>query len=376
MTINSQPEMLENFNHELGQPRDRTRTPLPAGISNTLLFVTEESRSMEPEVREVYETIGRYANHDGIAWPSLDRVKTHLRRGKTTIMAAIRSLERSGHLQVTPGHQNYPNRYQLMRPGTNERFISPRNGSQDQLLVPHRTNQASQDQPLVLDSPPQDWKIEREILQILERLQYLLSLLPPEAREWFSRGLMNQSLVPVRTNDGPGTAPLVPNPSFEDYQQSQELQISHWLDEHWPWIQENTNWQDLGGAQKHYRKNPRDFQRLQERYEASQTAPAEVLEDPEYQVVELHAGNEAEAEAIWLQVLEGLEEKLPRPTYESWFRVTQGHCFNRQTQEFMVVCPSSMIAERLQHHYYTIVSQLEQVTGSPLEVQFSIRASA
>lgn len=339
---------------------------------------------MDPKVREVYQTIAHYSNHDGIAWPSQDRVKAHIRRGKTTVVASIRALEGSGHIQVTQGGKNRANRYQLMRPGTNECFISPRTGSQDQGLVPHRTNLQSGDELLVPVrtneapiSPLQDSKIEREILGILDRLEYLLSLLPPAARELVlsrtSQWAEDHSLVPVRTNKGVGDHTLVPNPSFEDYQQSQQMGIRPWLDEHWPWVQENSRWQDLGGAEKHYAKFPKDFRRLQARHEATQVVPAEGPEDPEYQVVAEDAENEAEAEAIWQQALSTLDGTVPNATFQTYFMPTVGHSFDREAAVFEVVCPGPLVAATLQRHYHSVARHLAEVTGVTLELAFSIR---
>ena len=364
---------LDGFAQEPPSPSRRTRTPLPDGIPETLLFVAEESRSMEPVVREVYETIGRYANRDGLAWPSQDRIKTHLRRGKTGVVKAIRSLEYSGHLQVTQGHQNCPNRYQLMRPGTNERFISPRNGfrdHQDSSLVPDRTNQS-------FISPPQDWKVEREIIQILERLQYLLSLLPPEARDWFSRGLTDPSLVLVGTNNESQDHPLVPNPSFQDYQQSRELEVRRWLDEHWAWLQENTEWRHLKALQDHCLANPGEFTRFQAKYDADQEAAAAPVEESEYPLLPEEATADASAEALWADVLADLEGEVKTISFSTYIAGSSGHHLDQVNGILVVAFPTEHAARVVERRWYHSVERaVRRVTSRELDITFAVRSHA
>ena len=80
---------------------------------------------------------------------------------------------------------------------------------------------------------------------------------------------------PQGAYDPPGTRsePMVLQATLHDEEVTQHRLRREWLDEHWPWVQENTNWRDLGGAEKHYAKFPREFQRLQERCEAAQAVP-------------------------------------------------------------------------------------------------------
>lgn len=117
-------------------------------------------------------------------------------------------------------------------------------------------------------------------------------------------------------------------------------------------MQANSNWQDLGGAEKHYARFPREFRRLQERYEADQAAPAE---EPDYQVVGPDAENQAEAQSAWGQVLEALRGQVPGPTFATYLQQTEGHSVDVSGGFLRVVCPSVQVIER--RLYQSVVKQ-------------------
>jgi hypothetical protein len=134
-------------------------------------------------------------------------------------------------------------------------------------------------------------------------------------------------LNPSDPYESPGTRsePMVQQATLHDQEIVQHRLRCEWLDEHWPWIQENSGWQDLGGAEKHYMKFPKEFQRLQERYEAAQAAVAEDPDELAYQVLDPDAENQEAAQAAWGQVLESLKEQVPAPTFATYLQETEGH---------------------------------------------------
>jgi hypothetical protein len=170
---------------------------------------------------------------------------------------------------------------------------------------------------------------------------------------------------------------MVLQATLHDEEVTQHRLRREWLDEHWPWVQENTRWQDLGGAEKHYARFPREFQRLQERYEAAQAAPAEDHEEPAYEVVDQDEENQEEAQAAWGQVLEALREQVPAPTFATYLQGTEGHALDVASGVLRVICPSVLAAQGIERRIYgSVAKQAERIVGAPVEVYFVTRAAA
>ena len=186
-------------------------------------------------------------------------------------------------------------------------------------------------------------------------------------------------MSPPSPYGSPGTRsePMIQQATLHDQEIAQHRLRSEWLDEHWPWIQENSNWQDLGGAEKHYAKFPREFQRLQERYEAAQATPAEDHEEPAYEVVDQDEENQEEAQAAWGQVLEALREQVPGLAFVTYLQGTKGHALDMARGVLRVVCPSVLAAQAIERRFYdSVVKQAERAVGTPVEVYFVTRVAA
>ena len=82
---------------------------------------------------------------------------------------------------------------------------------------------------------------------------------------------------------------------------------------------------------------------------------------------------EPEAAAVWELTLEELEEQLPRPSFETWFRDTVGH---RMDEDSLVVeVPSALgIAWLERRAYHSVQKTVEKVLARPIEVNFVVRA--
>ena len=82
---------------------------------------------------------------------------------------------------------------------------------------------------------------------------------------------------------------------------------------------------------------------------------------------------EPEASAVWELTLEELEEQLPRPSFETWFRDTVGH---RMDEDSLVVeVPSALgIAWLERRAYHSVQKTVEKVLDRPIEVNFVVRA--
>ena len=405
--------------------------PLPAapdGHPEILAWVARQVRNpdLDPVDHGVLTQLARFANRDGYAWPSIDTLRRLAKRASRTVRASIDRLEGLGLLQVVErGWQRHPNHYRIgwawsedrvpvsLRGPVTSPYESPgaRNGP---VMNPH--------DPLRV---PRDMEEERErIIDIVLNVLESLSLLPPgtalrvrgdikaavmnpwghvngsyeslgihngpsgtrndsvmsPADHYESQGTAEETVLSPQGAHGPAgtrSEPVVLQATLHDEEVAQHRLRAAWLDEHWPWVQENTRWQDLGGAEKHYARFPREFQRLQERYEAAQAAPEEEPEGPTYQVVDRDSENQEEAQSAWGQVLEALREQVPAPTFATYLQETEGHVLDAAGGVLQVVCPSAWVAQAIERRLYgSVAKQAERSVGAPVEVYFVTRAVA
>ena len=405
--------------------------PLPAapdGHPEILAWVARQVRNpdLDPVAHGVLTQLSRFANRDGYAWPSIDTLRRLAKRASRTVRAAIDRLEGLGLLQVVErGWQRHPNHYRLGWAWSEDRDPASLQGhvtSHYESLGTRNGPDMNPHDPLRV---PRDMEEERErIIGIVLNVLDSLSLLPPgtalrvrgDIKEavmnlqghvngaYESLGIHNGSsgtrndgdTSPLDHYESQGTAeedvlspqgahgptgtrsePLVLQATLHDEEVAQHRHRREWLDEHWPWVQENTRWQDLGGTEKHYAGFPREFQRLQERYEAAQATPDEDADQPAYPVVDPDAENQEEAQSAWGQVLEALREQVPVPTFASYLQETEGHVLDAAGGVLQVVCPSAWVAQAIERRLYgSVAKQAERAVGAPVEVYFVTRAAA
>ena len=393
----------------LGPPK--AAPAAPDGHPEILAWAARQVRipDLDPVAHGILTQIARFATRDGYAWPSIDTLRRLAKRTSRTVRSAIDRLEGLGILQVVErGWQRHPNHYRLGWAWSEERNITNPPGhvsrSYESLGTRNGEVMGSQD-PLRV---PRDMEEERErIIDIVLNVLESLSLLPPGTAlrvrgdikavvmnpqghvngNYESPGIRNAPsgtrnedvLNSPSSYESPGTRsePMIQQATLHDQEIAQHRLRSEWLDDHWPWIQANSNWQDLGGAEKHYSKFPKEFQRLQERYEAAQAAPSEGPEEPVYQVVDQDEENQEEAQAAWGQVLEALREQVPGPTFNTYLQGTEGHALDVAGGVLRVVCPSVLAAQAIEQRLYgSVVKQAERAVGTPVEVYFVTRAAA
>ena len=393
----------------LGPPRPPPAAP--DGHSDILAWAARQVRNpdLDPVAHGILTQLARFATRDGYAWPSIDTLRRLAKRTSRTVRAAIDRLEGLGLLQVVErGWQRHPNHYRLGWAWSEERFITSPPGH---VSVPYESLGTRNEPEGFITSPlrvPRDMEEERErIIDIVLSLLESLSLLPPGTALrvrgdikaavmnplghvngfYESSGIRNQpsgtrngdALNPPDHYESPGTRsePMIQQATLHDQEIAQHRSRCEWLDEHWPWIQENSNWQDLGGAEKHYMKFPKEFQRLQEGYEAAQAAPAEGPAEPAYQVVNPDSDSQEEAQSAWGQVLESLREQVPAPTFATYLQGTEGHALDAAGGILQVICPSVLAAQAIERRLYgSVVKQAEQAVGAPVEVYFVTRAAS
>jgi chromosomal replication initiator protein len=75
---------------------------------------------------------------------------------------------------------------------------------------------------------------------------------------------------------------------------------------------------------------------------------------------------------VWRAVLGELQLQLPRPTFETWLRQTEGVFYDER--QFVVEVPTTFAVEWLERRmYHAIQKTVERVTHQPLNVQFQVR---
>ena len=405
--------------------------PLPAapdGYPEILAWAARQVRNpdLDPVAHGVLTQLSRFANRDGYAWPSIDTLRRLARRASRTVRAAIDRLEGLGLLQVVErGWQRHPNHYRLGWAWSEDRVPVSLQGH----VTAHYESSGTRNGP-DMNPPdplrvPRDMEEERErIIDIVLNVLESLSLLPPgtalrvrgDIKEavmnpqghvngtyeslgihneptgtrngevmsppdhYESQGTPDEDVLSPQGAHGPAgtrSEPVVLQATLHDEEVNQHGLRAAWLDEHWPWVQENTRWQDLGGAEKHFARFPREFRRLQERYEAAQAASGEDSEGPTYQVVDPDAENQEEAQSAWGQVLEALREQVPAPTFATYLQETEGHVLDTAGGILQVICPSAWVAQAIERRLYgSVAKQAERAVGAPVEVYFVTRTAA
>ena len=81
----------------------------------------------------------------------------------------------------------------------------------------------------------------------------------------------------------------------------------------------------------------------------------------------------ASAREVWRAVLGDLQVQLPRPTFETWLKPTEGVVDNGQV--FIVEVPTPFAVEWLEKRmFHALQRTLEKVSGRPLQLQLQVRS--
>ena len=81
----------------------------------------------------------------------------------------------------------------------------------------------------------------------------------------------------------------------------------------------------------------------------------------------------ASAREVWRAVLGDLQMQLPRPTYETWLKSTEGVADNGQT--FIVEAPTPFAVEWLERRmFHALQRTLEKIAGHPLQLQLQVKS--
>ena len=85
------------------------------------------------------------------------------------------------------------------------------------------------------------------------------------------------------------------------------------------------------------------------------------------------AGKELSAGEVWRATLGELQLQLPRNTFDTWLKPTEGISY--QNSRFVVEVPTPFAVAWLERRMYqSIQKTVEKVTGGPADIQFQVRA--
>ncbi|MAF38990.1 MAG: chromosomal replication initiator protein DnaA [Chloroflexi bacterium] len=83
--------------------------------------------------------------------------------------------------------------------------------------------------------------------------------------------------------------------------------------------------------------------------------------------------SESTAREVWRAVLGNLQLQLPRPTFETWLKLTEGVAYDDHV--FVVEAPNSFAVEWLERRIYNALQKtLHKVSGREFELQLKVRS--
>ena len=132
----------------------------------------------------------------------------------------------------------------------------------------------------------------------------------------------------------------------------------------------------INAAIRWYQEHPQELQAQLEnlKLEQEQEAAAQAAAKPAKAPVALETvttPGAAAARTLWAATLDRLEQELPRATFETWLRPTEGHSVQGNDLKVLVASPHN--AEWLEQRLYqAILRALRQGSDQKLDVRFAL----
>ena len=196
--------------------------------------------------------------------------------------------------------------------------------------------------------------------------------------------LPNRNEVPVQHPDPPGPDPEngaeaeLPNRNdVPVHQPATEDAIAQTVRDNWPLLNRDKTWRKgINAAIRWYQEHPQELQTQLEnlKLEQEQEVAAQAAAKPAKGLVALETlttPGAAAARTLWANTLDRLEQELPRATFETWLRPTEGHSVQGNDLKVLVASPHN--AEWLEQRLYqTILRALRQGSDQKLDVRFAL----
>ena len=200
--------------------------------------------------------------------------------------------------------------------------------------------------------------------------------------------LSNRNEIPVQQPDPTGPAPEtetvgeaeLPNRNYIPvHQPATKEDIAQTVRDSWPLLNRDKTWRKgLNAAIRWYQEHPQELfaqlENLKLEQEQEQELAAQAAAKPAKAPAALETvttPGTAEARTVWAATLNLLEQELPRATFETWLRSTEGHSVQGNDLKVLVASPHD--AEWLEQRVYqTILRALRQGTDQKLDVRFAL----
>ena len=194
--------------------------------------------------------------------------------------------------------------------------------------------------------------------------------------------LPNRNEIPVQHPDPPGPDPengAEAEPSNRNdvpvHQPATEDAIAQTVRDNWTSLNCANSWhKGLRAAIRWYQEHPQELQAQLDDLKLEQELAAQAAAKPAKAPVALETvttPGAAAARTLWAATLDRLEQELPRATFETWLRPTEGHSVQGNDLKVLVASPHN--AEWLeQRMYQTILRALRQGSDQKLDVRFAL----
>ena len=208
----------------------------------------------------------------------------------------------------------------------------------------------------------------------------------PEPEIVAATGLSNRNDVPVQlpnpTDPAPETVAEAELPNRNDipvHHPATEDEITQTVRDNWPLLNRDKTWRKgINAAIRWYQEHPQELfaqlENLKLEQEQEQELVAQAAAKPAKGTVALETvttPDTAEARTLWANTLDLLKQELPRSTFETWLRPTEGHSLQGNDLTVLVASPHN--AEWLEQRLYqTILRALRQGSDQKLDVRFAL----
>ena len=192
----------------------------------------------------------------------------------------------------------------------------------------------------------------------------------------------NRNVVPVHHPDPTGPAPetvgeaeLSNRNVVPVHQPATEDAIAQTVRDNWTSLNCANSWhKGIRAAIRWYQEHPQELQAQLDDLKLEQELAAQAAAKPAKAPAALETvatPGTTEARTVWAATLDRLEQELPRATFETWLRPTEGHSV--QGNDLTVLVASPHDAEWLEQRVYqTILRKLRQGSDQKLDVRFAL----
>ena len=194
--------------------------------------------------------------------------------------------------------------------------------------------------------------------------------------------LPNRNFVPVQLPNPTDPAPEtvaeaeIPNRNVVPvHQPATEDDIAQTVRDNWTSLNCANSWhKGIRAAIRWYQEHPQELQAQLDDLKLEQELAAQAAAKPAKAPAALETvttPGAAEARTLWAATLDLLEQELPRSTFETWLRPTEGHSVQGNNLKVLVASPHD--AEWLEQRVYqTILRKLRQGSEQKLDVRFAL----